>query len=50
MRAWRRPPASDARPVIDVTRRSVEETAAAIIRLLHDRQERAGAEAGIDDD
>jgi hypothetical protein len=37
-------------PVIDVTRRSVEETAAAIIRLLHDRQERAGAAAGIDDD
>jgi len=33
-------------PVIDVTRRSVEETAAAIIRLLHDRLERAevGAE------
>jgi regulator of PEP synthase PpsR (kinase-PPPase family) len=26
-------------PVIDVTRRSVEETAAAIIRLLHDQQE-----------
>jgi [pyruvate, water dikinase]-phosphate phosphotransferase / [pyruvate, water dikinase] kinase len=39
-------------PVIDVTRRSVEETAAAIIRLLHDRQERAqvdGVEAGMDD-
>ena len=31
-------------PVIDVTRRSVEETAAAIIRLLHDRDE-AGANA-----
>ena len=29
-------------PVIDVTRRSIEETAAAIIRLLHDRDE-AGA-------
>ena len=28
-------------PVIDVTRRSVEETAATIIRLLHDRQEEA---------
>jgi regulator of PEP synthase PpsR (kinase-PPPase family) len=28
-------------PVIDVTRRSVEETAATIIRLLHDRHERA---------
>ncbi|KAB2920118.1 MAG: kinase/pyrophosphorylase [Hyphomicrobiaceae bacterium] len=26
-------------PVIDVTRRSIEETAAAIIRLLHDRQD-----------
>ncbi len=26
-------------PVIDVTRRSIEETAATIIRLLHDRQE-----------
>ena len=25
-------------PVIDVTRRSIEETAATIIRLLHDRQ------------
>ena len=37
-------------PVIDVTRRSVEETAAAIIRLLHDRQERAQAEAGADDE
>jgi regulator of PEP synthase PpsR (kinase-PPPase family) len=28
-------------PVIDVTRRSIEETAAAIIRLWHDRQETA---------
>jgi regulator of PEP synthase PpsR (kinase-PPPase family) len=28
-------------PVIDVTRRSIEETAAAIIRLLHDREESA---------
>jgi len=26
-------------PVIDVTRRSIEETAASIIRLLHDREE-----------
>jgi [pyruvate, water dikinase]-phosphate phosphotransferase / [pyruvate, water dikinase] kinase len=26
-------------PIIDVTRRSIEETAASIIRLLHDRQE-----------
>jgi regulator of PEP synthase PpsR (kinase-PPPase family) len=30
-------------PVIDVTRRSIEETAATIIRLLHDRQEGAAA-------
>ena len=30
-------------PVIDVTRRSVEETAAAIIRLLHDRNEAAAS-------
>ena len=37
-------------PVIDVTRSSVEETAAAIIRLLHDRQERVAAEAGIADE
>jgi regulator of PEP synthase PpsR (kinase-PPPase family) len=37
-------------PVIDVTRRSVEETAAAIIRLLHDREERQQAEAGMQDD
>ena len=29
-------------PVIDVTRRSVEETAATIIRLLHDRDETGG--------
>ena len=28
--------------MIDVTRRSVEETAATIIRLLHDRREGAG--------
>ena len=28
-------------PVIDVTRRSVEETAAAVIKLLHDRNLRA---------
>jgi regulator of PEP synthase PpsR (kinase-PPPase family) len=25
-------------PIIDVTRRSIEETAAAIIRLFHDRE------------
>jgi regulator of PEP synthase PpsR (kinase-PPPase family) len=31
--------------VIDVTRRSIEETAATIIRLLHDREEAAGGEA-----
>ena len=31
-------------PVIDVTRRSIEETAATIIRLLHDREETAPAE------
>jgi len=30
-------------PVIDVTRRSIEETAATIIRLLHDRHLRAGS-------
>ena len=37
-------------PVIDVTRRSIEETAATIIRLLHDRDE-AGQprQAGADD-
>lgn len=29
-------------PVIDVTRRSVEETAAAILQLYHDRQDKAG--------
>ena len=29
-------------PVIDVTRRSIEETAATIIRLLHDRDETGG--------
>lgn len=32
-------------PLIDVTRRSVEETAATIIRLLHDREEAGGSEA-----
>src|SRR5262245_51495736 len=32
-------------PVIDVTRRSIEETAAAIIRMLQDRQENAGGQA-----
>jgi regulator of PEP synthase PpsR (kinase-PPPase family) len=32
-------------PVIDVTRRSVEETAATIIRLMHDRDEAANGEA-----
>jgi [pyruvate, water dikinase]-phosphate phosphotransferase / [pyruvate, water dikinase] kinase len=31
-------------PVIDVTRRSIEETAATIVRLLHDRQEAASTE------
>jgi len=31
-------------PVIDVTRRSIEETAATIIRLLHDRDEGGNAE------
>ncbi|HJU31657.1 MAG TPA: pyruvate, water dikinase regulatory protein [Hyphomicrobiaceae bacterium] len=31
-------------PVIDVTRRSIEETAATIVRLLHDRQEAAAGE------
>ena len=31
-------------PVIDVTRRSIEETAATIIRLLHDREEAATSE------
>lgn len=35
-------------PVIDVTRRSIEETAAAIIRLLHERDEmKAGDRVGI---
>jgi regulator of PEP synthase PpsR (kinase-PPPase family) len=39
-------------PVIDVTRRSVEETAATIIRLLHDRDETGGdaQQAGSDDE
>ena len=32
-------------PVIDVTRRSIEETAASIVRLLHDRDEAASDEA-----
>jgi regulator of PEP synthase PpsR (kinase-PPPase family) len=32
-------------PVIDVTRRSVEETAATIIKLFHDREERNAAAA-----
>jgi hypothetical protein len=36
-------------PVIDVTRRSIEETAAAIITLLTQRRERAAAEAEIAD-
>jgi hypothetical protein len=31
-------------PVIDVTRRSIEETAATIIRLLHDRDEAGTSE------
>jgi regulator of PEP synthase PpsR (kinase-PPPase family) len=29
-------------PIIDVTRRSIEETAATIVRLLHDREEADG--------
>ena len=33
-------------PVIDVTRRSVEETAATIIRLLHDRRRRPASRGG----
>ena len=33
-------------PLIDVTRRSIEETAATIIRLLHDRDDAAGDSAG----
>ncbi|MEO6389169.1 MAG: phosphoenolpyruvate synthase regulatory protein, partial [Croceibacterium sp.] len=33
-------------PVIDVTRRSIEETAAAVIKLYSERQERPG-ETGI---
>ena len=39
-------------PVIDVTRRSIEETAATIIRLLHDRDETGGdaQQAGSDDE
>jgi regulator of PEP synthase PpsR (kinase-PPPase family) len=32
-------------PVIDVTRRSVEETAATVIKMFHDRQEAAPSEA-----
>ena len=31
-------------PVIDVTRRSIEETAATIVRLLHDREEAASVQ------
>jgi regulator of PEP synthase PpsR (kinase-PPPase family) len=30
-------------PIIDVTRRSIEETAASIIRLLHDREKNVAA-------
>jgi [pyruvate, water dikinase]-phosphate phosphotransferase / [pyruvate, water dikinase] kinase len=37
-------------PVIDVTRRSIEETAATIIRLLHDRNERYSAQAAESED
>jgi regulator of PEP synthase PpsR (kinase-PPPase family) len=37
-------------PVIDVTRRSVEETAAAIIRLLHDRDAQALEQADMDNE
>jgi regulator of PEP synthase PpsR (kinase-PPPase family) len=33
-------------PVIDVTRRSIEDTAAAIIRLYDQRERRGDAEAG----
>lgn len=36
--------AKHAWPVIDVTRRSIEETAATIIRLLHDREEAGSTE------
>lgn len=34
-------------PVIDVTRRSVEETAATIIKLYHDREEQRAADAKV---
>jgi regulator of PEP synthase PpsR (kinase-PPPase family) len=37
-------------PVIDVTRRSVEETAATIIRLVQDRENEAAASTGHDHD
>jgi [pyruvate, water dikinase]-phosphate phosphotransferase / [pyruvate, water dikinase] kinase len=37
-------------PIIDVTRRSIEETAANIIRLLHDREESAERRQETDDD
>jgi regulator of PEP synthase PpsR (kinase-PPPase family) len=36
-------------PVIDVTRRSIEETAASIIRLLHDREESTPAVAASEE-
>jgi len=36
--------------VIDVTRRSVKETAATILRLLHDRQEAGVSEAARESD
>jgi regulator of PEP synthase PpsR (kinase-PPPase family) len=36
-------------PIIDVTRRSIEETAATIIKLLGDRQSEAAAEVGDED-
>ena len=34
-------------PVIDVTRRSIEETAAAIINLATERREKLGVEAKV---
>jgi [pyruvate, water dikinase]-phosphate phosphotransferase / [pyruvate, water dikinase] kinase len=37
-------------PVIDVSRRSIEETAATILRLYHDRESSADAAGGLSDD
>ena len=34
-------------PVIDVTRRSIEETAAAIIRLAQERERKPASEGGV---